>query len=472
MSSAVSVTAEVEREHGDACRVTPGGKRVVILGGGFGGVYTALELEKTLARDPDVEVTLVNRENFFLFTPMLHEVASSDLDMTNIVNPIRKLLRRVNFFHGDVDVIDLETRQIHVSHGQTNHGHILTYDHLVLALGSITNFYNLPGLAERALTMKSLGDAIYLRNRMIAHLEEANFECAASMREPLLTFVVAGGGFAGVETIAGMNDFLREALPFYPNLRADMLRLVLVHSGQIILPELGEALGRYAHRKLADRGVDIRTGVKVTGLSDREVTLSDGSRITTCTVLWTAGTAPNPILATLPCKTQGGRLLVNEHLEVPDWPGVWALGDCALIPDKLTGGYHPPTGQHALREGKIAARNVTAAIRGGSKQPFRFKTLGQLAAIGRRTGVARILGVNFSGFIAWSLWRGIYLSKLPRIEKKLRVLIEWTLDMLFAKDLVQFQTTRGSAISHAENGQSSPAVPASLQPIGVTGGQP
>ncbi|HKC92935.1 MAG TPA: FAD-dependent oxidoreductase, partial [Nitrospira sp.] len=189
----------LEGEYDEACQITPGRKHVVILGGGFGGVYTALEFEKILRRDSSFDVTLVNRENFFLFTPMLHEVASSDLDMTNIVNPIRKLLRRVEFFHGEVASIDLEQRKIRVTHGEMRHGHTLPYDHLILALGSVTNFYNLPGLAERALTMKTLGDAIYLRNRMIAHLEEANFECAASLRKALLTFVVSGGGFAGVE---------------------------------------------------------------------------------------------------------------------------------------------------------------------------------------------------------------------------------------------------------------------------------
>jgi NADH dehydrogenase len=435
----------LEDEHDQACQVTPGRKHVVILGGGFGGVYTALEFEKILRRDSSFDVTLVNRENFFLFTPMLHEVASSDLDMTNIVNPIRKLLRRVEFFHGEVASIDLEERQIRVTHGETHHGHTLPYDHLILALGSVTNFYNLPGLAERALTMKTLGDAIYLRNRMIAHLEEANFECAASLRKPLLTFVVAGGGFAGVETIAGMNDFLREALVFYPHLKPEMLRLVLVHSGPVILPELGEALGRYAQEKLLARGVEIHTKTKVVELTDQEVHLSDGARIISRTLVWTAGTSPNPLLATLPCQTQGGRVMVNDCLEVPGWRGVWALGDCAVIPDPLTGGCHPPTGQHALREAKIAARNVLASFQGSDKQPFRFRTLGQLAAIGRRTGVARILGFNFSGVIAWSLWRFIYLSKLPRIEKKVRVVLDWMLDVIFSKDLVQFHIARGQA---------------------------
>jgi NADH dehydrogenase len=442
--------------HAAECAITPGRKRVVILGGGFGGIYTALELDKTLARDQDVEVTLVNRDNFFLFTPMLHEVAASDLDLTTIVNPLRKLLRHVKFLDGEVDWIDLDNKQVGVSHGYQHHSHAVPYDALVLALGSVTNFYGLPGLAERALTMKSLGDAIYLRNRMIAHLEEANFECAAAMREPLLTFVVAGGGFAGVETIAGMNDFLREALAFYPNLRQNMLRMVLVHADGVILPELGEQLGRYAHKKLAARGVEIRTGTKVTALSDHEVTLSDGNKITTATLVWTAGTAPNPLLATLPCKTHGGRLPVNEYMEIPDRPGIWALGDCALIPDRVTGKPHPPTAQHALREGRVVAQNVTAALRGGRKKPFVFKTIGQLAAIGRRTGVARILGVNFSGFMAWCLWRAIYLSKLPRFEKKLRVAIDWTLDVIFSKDLVQFLTVRGQTVSKVEGEPERP----------------
>src|SRR5216117_745600 len=218
--------------------------RVLILGGGFGGLYAALEFEKR--RDPQFEVTVVNRENFFLFTPMLHEVAASDLDLTNIVNPVRNLLRKVDFFQGDVVAVDLQSKNVTLAHGFDHHHHAVGFDYLVIALGSITNFYNLPGLAERALTMKSLGDAIHLRNRMISNLEEADFECCPQVREPLLNFVVAGGGFAGVETIAGMNDFLRDAIRFYPHLREDMLRIILVHPGAVILPELGDKLGRYA----------------------------------------------------------------------------------------------------------------------------------------------------------------------------------------------------------------------------------
>lgn len=430
---------------------TNGRKQILILGGGFGGLYVALELEKMLTNDSTSEVTLINRENFFLFTPMLHEVAASDLDLTNIVNPLRKLLRKVKFFEGDVESINLQNKCVTVSHGFDHHHHELNYDHLVIALGSITNFYNLPGLEERALTMKSLGDAIELRNRLIANLEEADPECACELREPLLTFVVAGGGFAGVETIGGMNDFLREAIKSYPNLSENLLRVVLVHPGPVILPELGEKLGKYAQKKLAERKIEIRVNTKVAGVSEHGVELSDRTMIKTNTVIWTAGTSPNPILETLPCKKEKGRLMINDYMEVPDWTGVWALGDCALVPDRKTGSYYPPTAQHALREGRVVAQNIRAEIHGGKKKPFTFSTIGQLATIGRRTGVANIMGINFSGFLAWWLWRSIYLSKLPRFEKKLRVMLDWTLDLLFSKDLVQFMTFRAPTISHPED---------------------
>jgi NADH dehydrogenase len=425
--------------------------RILILGGGFGGLYTALELEKQLGRRPDVEITLVNRENFFLFTPMLHEVAASDLDITTIVNPIRKLLHRTNFFDGEVTSIDLAGKRVIVCHGiDSAHHHELAYDHLVLALGSVTNFYGIPGLEERSLTMKSLADAVYLRNRLIEHLEEADFECSRAAREPLLTFVVAGGGFAGVETVAAINDFVREALKFYPNLSEEMLRVVLVEFAPAILPELGRELGKYAREKLAERKVEFRLSTKVTGVSTLGVKLSDGDMLPTRTLVWTAGTAPNPLLDPLACGKDRGRVVVNEFLEVPGWPGVWALGDCASIPDKKTGAPYPPTAQHALRQGRILGQNIAAAVREEAKKPFVFSTVGQLAAIGRRTGVAKILGFRFSGFIAWWLWRTIYLSKLPRLEKKLRVTLDWTLDLVFSKDLVQFMPLRAQAKSRLD----------------------
>jgi NADH dehydrogenase len=421
--------------------------RIVIAGGGFGGLYAALELERTLARDSDVEVTLINKDNFFLFTPMLHEVAASDIDLTNIVSPIRALLKRVRFFQGEVTGIDATRRRVVVRHGFDQHQHSLEYDYLIVALGSTTNFYGLPGLERRALTMKTLGDAIHLRNTLIAHLEEADTECGAELRERLLTIVVAGGGFAGVETAAGLYDFALDALRCYPTLDPGDIRLVLVHSGPHILPELGEELGRYAQRKLSDRGIQILTGTRVTGVTEHGVALTNGMTIGAGLVLWTAGTSPNPLLRQVSSELANGRLMVNEFLEVKGADRVWALGDCAAVPNVRTGGFQPPTAQHALREGRVVARNVRAALRGGSRTAFTFGGLGQLAAIGKRTGVAKIFGIRFSGFAAWWLWRTVYLMKLPRFEKKLRVAFDWTLDLFFSKDLVQFLTVREEGLA-------------------------
>ena len=416
--------------------------RVLILGGGFGGMYAALEFERALERGANLDVTLVNHDNFFLFTPMLHEVAASDIDVTNIVSPIRKLLCKVTFFHGEVESIDLEQKRVGLSHGHDKHCHALPYDHLVLALGASTNFFDIPGLAPRAFTMKTLSDAIALRNHLIANREEADFECVASLRTGLMNFVVAGGGFAGVETIAAMNDFLREAVRFFAHLREDMLRIILVSAGPVILPELGEKLGTYAQRKLTEQKVEIHANCKVTAVTDHDITLSDGTTVTTNTLVWTAGISPHALLGTLPCPKTKGRVLVNEYLEVPGWSGVWALGDCAMVPDRKTGAFHPPTAQHALREGRVAAQNILATVQQGWKRPFVYSTIGLLAPIGKRTGVANIKGINFSGFIAWWLWRTIYLLKLPRFEKKVLVALDWTLDVLFSKDLVHFRTTR------------------------------
>jgi NADH dehydrogenase len=312
----------------------------------------------------------------------------------------------------------------------------------VLGLGSVTHFYGLPGLEKNALTMKSLGDALYLRNRLIALLEEANFECSKASRKKLLTFAVAGGGFAGVETVAAIHDFLHATLRFYRNLTPADLRVILVHSGEVILPELNSSLGKYAGKLLQHRGIEVIYNAKVVKCSENNVTFSTGESLKCSTVIWTAGNAPNPLLSKLQCSKEKGRLLVEETLQLTSHQGVWALGDCAAIPISNTGKFHPPTAQHATRQGKIAARNIVSSLRGQSLQPFRFRTLGQLASLGRRRGVAQIFGFCFSGIFAWWLWRTIYLMKLPRLEKKFRVAVEWTLDLIFPKEIVQIPTTR------------------------------
>lgn len=416
--------------------------KIIILGGGFAGLYAALELEKRLPARADIEVTLVNRENFFLFTPMLHEVAAGDLDLTTIVNPARKLLRHVSFFEGQVQEIDLLERRVTVGHGFDGHTHELRFDQIVLALGSTTQFFGLPGVEGNALTMKSLSDAVKLRNRLIAILEEADTECCAESRRALLSVAVAGAGFAGVETLASINDFLRHSMRFYRNLSEEDLRLTLIHPGDVILPELSAKLGRYAQTKLEERGIEVHAHTRVTSYDGEVVTLSNGRQIPSRTLIWTAGTMPHPLIGTLPCPTDRGRLKVTAELAVPDWPGVWALGDCAIVPDLSNGKICPPTAQHALRQGKVVAQNMLAYAEGGEFKQFNFKTIGQLASIGHRAGVANILGFNVSGFFAWWMWRTIYLSKLPRLEKKLRVALDWTLDLLFSRDLCQFMDVR------------------------------
>jgi NADH dehydrogenase len=430
----------------------PGKRRVLILGGGFAGAYAAMHLERRLAGAPDIEVVLISKENFVLFTPMLHEVAGSDVAITDIVQPLRKMLHRARVGIADVESIDLVKKQVRIRHKDLPTAYEVDYDQLVLALGAVTNFYRTPGLEAHALTMKTLGDAILLRNGVIDALELADNQTVEAERNKTLTVVVAGGGFAGVETAGSVTDFLRQAMRFYPRLKEDMIRVVVVHAGDYILPELGTSLGRYAEGKLRARGVDVRLNCKVAGYDGREVTLGDGTKIPTRMLVWTAGTTPAQVLSCLPCLMQHGRVVVDECMRVPNFPGVWALGDCALVPDPYNPGkFYPPTAQHATRMAAVLAKNIAAATRGLPPQPFRFKTLGLLAAIGRRAGVAEILDMQFSGIIAWWLWRAIYLSMMPGLQKKVRVALDWTLDLFFSKDIVQLPTLQSRTISETED---------------------
>jgi NADH dehydrogenase len=290
--------------------------------------------------------------------------------------------------------------------------------------------------------MKSLSDAALLRNRMVALLEEASLEKDEATRRGLLTFVTAGGGFAGVETTGAVNDFVRETVKFYPSLREEMVRVVVVHPGKFLLPELGEELGRYTEKKLSERKVEIIKGTRVAGYDGSIVQLTDGKSIPASTLIWTAGVKPSPVIAQLPYEKEHGRLLVSEYLAVTGVPGLWAAGDCAAVPSGEPGQFWPPTAQHGLREAITAAKNIEAVVLDRPLKSFRFTTLGQLATIGRRTGVAMVFGFKFSGLIAWGMWRGIYLMKLPRLAKKLRVMMDWTLDLMFGRDIEQMITLR------------------------------
>ncbi|HEY2047656.1 MAG TPA: FAD-dependent oxidoreductase, partial [Candidatus Udaeobacter sp.] len=260
----------------------------------------------------------------------------------------------------------------------------------------------------------------------------------------LLTFVTAGGGFSGTETTGAVNDFVRETVRYYPQLREELIRVVVVHPGNFLLPELGEELGRYAEGKLRERKVEVIKGQRVANYDGVVVTLSDGTAIPAGTLIWTAGVKPSPVISSLPCQKERGRLLVNEDMSVPGVVGLWAAGDCAAIPD-VKGGtdkFYPPTAQHGIREGVTVAKNIEATILGRPLEPFRFKMLGQLAAIGHHTGVAMVFGIKFSGFIAWWFWRSVYLMKLPRLAKKLRVMASWTLDIFFGQEIEQMITVR------------------------------
>jgi NADH dehydrogenase len=438
----------------------------LILGGGFAGAYTALHLEKRLAGVPGVEIVLAAKENFVLFTPMLHEVAGGDVAVTDVVQPLRKMLRRTRVMIVDIESIDLPGKCVRVLQRDLAQAFNLSYDQLVLSIGAVPNFYRTPGIEEHAVTMKTLGDAILLRNRIIEALDIADNHPDDNERRAVLTVVIAGGGFAGVETAGAVNDLLREAVRFYPSLREDMLRVVLVHAGEVILPELSASLGCYAEKQLARRGVEIRLNTAVTGYDGKQLTFNHGDSIITRLVVWTAGITPSPLLAGLPCATQRGHVVANECLQVPEWPGVWTLGDCALVPDSRNPGkFYPPTAQHAIRQAAVLAGNIIAGMRGQAPRPFRFKTLGMLAAIGRHAGVAEILGMRFSGIIAWCLWRAIYLSKLPGLQKKVRVAIDWTLDLVFSKDIVQLPTLRSPTMSRAEEPSTAARPEHELHPV-------
>ncbi len=423
--------------------------RVLILGGGFGGVYTALTLEKLLKReirDGRVELGLVSRDNYIVFQPMLPEVISGSIGLLDTLTPIRRLCPNTNLYTRGVDKIDLDRKRVSAAAGFGSRQCALEYDHLVVALGNVTSFAGQPGLAEHALPFKYLGDALALRNRVIHTLEEADIERDPEARRALLTFVVAGGGFSGVEAVAELNDFVRTAAKAFRNVEPEQIRVVLLHAQGLILPELPKSLAEFAQRLLMKRGVELRLNTRLHGGTADAALLAGGERIATRTLVSTVPSAPNPLVAALPVKKEKGRIVVGPYLELPDRPGVWAVGDCAWITDAKTGEPCPPTAQHATREARCAARNIAAAIRGGEKRAFSFTALGKMGSLGHRSAVAEIFGIKLSGFLAWWLWRTIYLLKLPGLDRKLRVATDWTLDLILPPDITQLKTEHPEGI--------------------------
>jgi NADH:ubiquinone reductase (H+-translocating) len=422
-------------------------KRIVIIGGGFAGMKTAESLEHQFLRDRSVSITLISETNALLFTPMLAEVAGSSLEPSHISTPLRSSLPRTNFVRATVERVDLETQRVTLtatpgsSEGTPRE---IPYDQLVLALGSVSNYLGMADVQKHALDFKSLLDAIRVRNRVIEMFERADSEANSEVRRRLLTFVIAGGGFAGVELAGALNDFGRGILADYPNLRPEDFKVILVHTRDHILPELSESLGRYAQGKMAARGVIFRLNARLTNFQPGLVVLSDGE-IPAETLVWTAGTSPNPLLRNLPVeRDQRGAVIVETTLAIKDHPGVWALGDCAAVVDGVTGKPCPPTAQFAIREAPVLAKNIRASLEGGPLQPFHFNSLGALCVVGHQTACAelsipfaRTKSMRFSGLLAWAMWRGIYLSKLPGSERKIRVLMDWTVELFFPRDIVQ-----------------------------------
>jgi NADH:quinone reductase (non-electrogenic) len=423
--------------------------RIVILGGWFGGAAVARRLEQLFRENEAVEITLVDRENFSLFTPLLPEVPSGALEPKHVVSPLRPNLRRTIVRQAEIRAVDLSTRTVVAAHCPDCRVYHLSYDHLVIALGSVTNFFGLPGVATYALTMKSLADASALHAHIVDKFEHADMEPNPDIRRELLTFVVAGGGFAGVEIAAELNDFVRGAGRYYPTVRREEVRVVLVHQGGRILPEVSESLSEYALHKLRSRGVEIHLETRIAHCTSDRINLSPGKEIRSRSLIWTAGIVPNPLVAAIDLpKVLGGRIETIETLEVKGHPGVWALGDCASVLDPAVGRPCPPTAQHAVRQGRQVAENIQAVIHGQISQPFRYRPRGVLAGLGRRSAVAEVLGFRFSGAFAWWLWRTVYLLKLPGFERKLRVALDWTLDLFFPRDTVYLRPlhlSRGSA---------------------------
>jgi len=437
------VPATIGAEPGLPKEAEPERKHIVILGGGFAGVTTAQELEDLFGPDPSVSFTLVSETNALLFTPMLAEVAGSSLEPSHISTPIRTSLRRTQVIRGSVRKVDLDRRHIEVSvEGVGAHG--LVYDHLVLALGSVSNYLGLTNVQKFAFDFKSLLDAIRIRNHLIDMFEQADRETDRDLRREKLTFVIVGGGFAGAELAGAVNDFSRGILADYPNISPEDLQIMLVHSRDRILPELSESLSLYAQESMAMRGVTFRLNCRLNDCAPGKVYLSDGE-IRTHTLVWAAGTAPNPLLKTLALETdRRGAAVVDSTMAAPGYPGVWALGDCAALNDGKTGKPCPPTAQFALREARLLAGNIRAVLRGRPPKAFHFDSLGALCVVGHHTACAELVipfrrgrPVRFRGLFAWMLWRGIYLAKLPGSERKIRVLFDWVIELFFPRDIVQ-----------------------------------
>lgn len=413
--------------------------RVLIIGGGFAGATAARALERCL---PTADIYLLAAENHLTYHPLLPEVVGASVLPGHVVAPLRQMVRRARVHQVRVTAIDTAARRVSYQ-GGCESGQ-LDYDHLVLACGSRANLRLVPGMAEHALPLKTLGDALELRNRVIARLEDAELTQDPILRRWLTRFVVIGGGFSGVEVAAAISDFLVASRRWYRYGEQASPRVVIVHGGPYLLPELPERLGRFTERKLVRHsGMEIRLNRRARTIDTRGVVLDDGTRIDAGTLINTIGTTPSPLIASLPAAKEAGRLRVGADLSVPGLPGVWAIGDCAAVPNVYAAGAPcPPTAQFALRQGPWLAANIARCERGEPTRAFAYRPKGLMSSIGHNRAVARIHGLNLSGFIPWLLWRGFYLLYIPTLARKVRVYLEWNWAMFFPPDIAHLRFTR------------------------------
>jgi len=427
-----------------ACDIMEGemATRIVVLGGGFGGMYTARALKRRLGRTAEIE--LINAENYFVFQPLLPEVGAGSIMPAHAVSPLRFLLKGVQVRKAVVDSVDFERKVVIVFQGIQRRPTEVPYDQLVIALGQGTDFSRMPGLEEHALKMKTLEDARRLREHVIEQLEHAQVTALPDTKRGALTFTVVGGGFSGVETVGEMKELIDRSLPFYSNIDPSEVRVLLVEYAPRILNEMPQELADYATAHLKRHGIELMLGTGVRSATHRQLVTTSGEVIDTRTIVATIGNAPLPVITRMGLPLEKGRLVVDRNLRVQGKSDVWALGDCALIPLKDNaserGDFAPPTAQFAVREAKRIARNITAVLKGKAPQPFAYSSRGALASLGAKRGVAEILGRNITGFPAWFVWRSYYLALLPGIGTRVRVMINWSLDLLGARSLVQLRT--------------------------------
>ena len=439
--------------------------RIVILGGGFAGATTAEHLDRAFGADPSVEVTLVSDTSTLLFTPMLAQVASGSLEPSHISSPLRKLLRRTNVVRGRVSSIDLKRRMVLLAPDPSSLDggapavvrRIVPYDHLVVALGSVSNFFGMHNVEKEAFAFKTLWDAVRIRNHAIEVFERADREGDSEIRRALLTFVVAGGGSAGTAIAGGLNDFARGMLDHYPNIQPEEVRVILVHPRERILPELSAPLATYAIERMADRGVTFKLNTRVADAQPGVVVLDTAEKIRTETLVWTAGIIPNPLVSALPVeRDKRGAVVVDDHLAVPGHRGVWAVGDCAAATDGRTGASCPPTAQFALHEAHMLAHNIHASVRGRPLKAFHFDSPGTLSVVGHRRACAEIKGLRLCGLVGWLAWGAFYLPKLPGLERKVRVLVDWLMESFFSRDIVQTVKFDHPSSAHDDRGAAEP----------------